>query len=309
MNIKKIEGAALIALGAASYGILATIVKFANNQGVHTSLLIFAQFLIGLLFLICYSKIKGGSATKTNNNDKKGKLKLLLFGTSLGMTSCFYYLSIRYIPVSVGIILLMQTIWMSIVWEAFWQKTPVSLSKILGAILIVSGTVLATNIFSQSVDLNWKGIILGLLAACCYTISMHASNHVASNLDSHTRSKYLIAGGMMIVLLFWNTDILQYFNWLPFLKWGVVLALFGTILPPLLFTKGMPMTGMALGGIIAAVEIPISIFSAHVILGEAVSLVQWTGVALILGSVIVINLKTFYEPQIHNAKLVDSQKL
>ncbi|TKT89374.1 EamA family transporter [Dyadobacter frigoris] len=309
MNIKKIEGAALIALGAASYGILATIVKFANNQGVHTSLLIFAQFSIGLFFLVCYSKIKDSGTNRTDNNDKNTKLKLLLFGTSLGLTSCFYYLSIRYIPVSVGIILLMQTIWMSIVWEAFSQKTTVSLSKIIGAVLIVAGTLLATNIFSQHVDLNWKGVGLGLLAACCYTISMHASNHVASNLDSHTRSKYLIAGGMIIVLLFWNTDIWLHFDWLAFLKWGAVLALFGTILPPLLFTKGMPMTGMALGGIIAAVEIPVSIFSAHLILGEAVSWLQWAGVALILGSVIVINLKTFYEPRISNAQITGKPKI
>jgi hypothetical protein len=36
----------------------------------------------------------------------------MLAGTSLGMTSVFYYLTVKYIPVSIGIVLLMQTVWM-----------------------------------------------------------------------------------------------------------------------------------------------------------------------------------------------------
>ncbi len=35
--MSKLKGVFLVGFGAASYGILATIVKFANNSGAHTS--------------------------------------------------------------------------------------------------------------------------------------------------------------------------------------------------------------------------------------------------------------------------------
>lgn len=289
--MKKIKGAVLVAFGAASYGILATIVKVANNAGVHTSILTFSQFLVGLLFLSIYAKVKSGK--QVNQKAAAGsKLKLLLFGTSLGLTSSFYYLSIQYIPVSVGIILLMQTIWISIIWEAFQSKQSIGYVKILGAIVIIAGTLLATNIFQGSVSLNWKGLGFGFLAAVCYTISLHSSNHIATELPNYTRSKYLVAGGLLAIVLFWNKDIWLHFDWVVMLQWGAILGLFGTILPPLLFTKGIPMTGIALGGIIAAIEIPVSISSANWMLNEQVLLIQWAGVLVILVSVVIINMKS-----------------
>jgi hypothetical protein len=33
------------------------------------------------------------------------------------MTSVFYYLAVKYIPVSIGIVLLMQTVWMGVLLE------------------------------------------------------------------------------------------------------------------------------------------------------------------------------------------------
>ena len=73
------------------------------------------------------------------------------------------------------------------------------------------------------------------------------------------------------------------------MSWGLLISLFGTILPPLLFTRGMPLTGMGLGAIIASVEIPVSVLMAHLLLKEPVSVLQWTGVMLILIAVVLMN--------------------
>src|SRR5690606_11861048 len=109
----KLKGAVYIAIGAASYGILATFVKFANNRGIGIAGLTFSQFLFGALLLSILSLL---FSRKSENKTASiyPKLKLMLFGTSLGLTSSFYYLSIQYVPVSVAIVLLMQTIWMGV---------------------------------------------------------------------------------------------------------------------------------------------------------------------------------------------------
>ena len=69
-----------------------------------------------------------------------------------------------------------------------------------------------------------------------------------------------------------------------------MLALSGTILPPLLFNRGMPLTGVGLGAIVASVEIPVSIAMAQLLLGESVTFVQWVGVVLILFAVAFMNM-------------------
>ena len=124
----KLKGIAFVSIGAASYGVLATIVKLANNAGFGTAALTFLQFLFGVIVLsiISFISVRKNNSTATNNtiSSNKSKFKLLLFGSSLGFTSCFYYLAIQFVPVSIGIILLMQTVWMSIILEFFtyWHR-------------------------------------------------------------------------------------------------------------------------------------------------------------------------------------------
>ncbi|AIY12770.1 EamA family transporter [Cellulophaga baltica] len=288
-----LKGVLYVGVGAASYGILATFVKFANNNGSGTAGLAFAQYFVGVVVLSLLSFLfsKKNVAPMDKKQTRKNKLKLVAFGSFLGLTSSFYYLSIQYIPVSVGIILLMQTIWMGVVLEFFIKRHLVTQKKIIGAIAVIIGTLLAAKIFEVDAALNFKGLAFGLLAAICYTGTLYAMSSIALELPLFTRSKYLILGGLMVTMLFWNVQIINEFDWWVYLKWGAFLGFFGTILPPILFNKGIPVIGTGLGSIISALEIPISVMSAYFILQEEISSLQWVGILIILISVVYINLK------------------
>ncbi|MNH30663.1 EamA-like transporter family protein [compost metagenome] len=95
-------------------------------------------------------------------------------------------------------------------------------------------------------------------------------------------------GGLILIVLFWNIHILQQMS-VSSLYWGIAIAIFGTILPPLLFTKGIPAVGISLGNILASLEIPVSILSAVIILNESVEMIQWGGILLILFAIVLIN--------------------
>jgi drug/metabolite transporter (DMT)-like permease len=291
LNSQKIKGAILVLLGAASYGILATVVKYANHLGIHTSALTFMQFATGAIFLTIYSNIKQKNNKSAKPVSGKSKTKLILFGTSLGLTSTLYYISIQYIPVSMGIILLMQSIWMSVVVEVVWLKEKLQAIKVVGTLLVIGGTLLATNILFENHTISWIGICWGLAAGIGYTVSLFSSSYIETSVPSDVRSKYLVIGGLIAIILFWNINIITHLTHLSMLKWGILLGVFGTILPPLLFTKGIPLTGIGLGSIIAAIEIPISITSAFLILHEQITPYQWIGVGIIICSVVVVNLK------------------
>lgn len=69
-----------------------------------------------------------------------------------------------------------------------------------------------------------------------------------------------------------------------------MLALFGTILPPILLNKGFPLTGVGLGSIVSALELPVSVTFAFFLLNEKVLFLQWIGILIILFAVLLINL-------------------
>ncbi|REA58036.1 EamA/RhaT family transporter [Dyadobacter luteus] len=288
-----IKGSMLVALGASSYGMLATFVKMAYKQGFTTAEVTLSQFLLGFagLFVLSLFSAKRESSQRTTT-DFRSILKLIFAGTSMGLTSIFYYMSVQYIPVSVGIVLLMQTVWMGVIVEMILHKKLPGLRKTAAVFIILAGTVMATNLLGQSVNVSWIGFGWGLMAAVSYTASMYASNNVALHFPSQKRSLFLILGGLIIIAVIFHGSINRSFSYPIFWRWGLLLSLFGTILPPLLFTRGVPLIGMGLGAIIASVEIPVSILMAHFLLGEAVSLIQWSGVVLILLAVILMNLKS-----------------
>jgi len=279
-----------VALGAASYGVLATFVNLAHHQGYTTAEITFAQFVIGFLTLAVLQLFQKKQNVIADQKSGNSRLKLMLAGTSLGLTSTFYYLTVQYLPVSVCIILLMQSIWMGLVLECILNRTWPTVRQIIITLMVLAGTMLATNLIQTEVVFNGKGLMFGLLAAMSYTVSMYSSNKVAPQLAAITRSMYLVLGGLLAIIIFWNTSLIDSFRWSVLWPWGGFLALFGTIIPPLLFTRGMPMTGIALGSILGSVEIPVSILCAHLILHEKVVGIQWVGVGLIITAVFALNV-------------------
>lgn len=287
--MKNYRAVAYVLIGAASYGLLATIVKYANQLGIGTSALTFWQYFIGFVFLLGLELVwRRTSAEEIKKVPFKSKSKLILWGTSLGLTTTLYYLSIQYVPVSVGIILLMQSIWISLLLEIVVHKKRPDTAKVVGVVIVLIGTLLATNIFDAKLDLSIKGLLLGLGAGASYALSIFASSSIAVNVPSHIRSKFLVLGGLLFIILFWNIQIIQELS-LDSLYWGMVIAVFGTILPPLLFTKGIPQVGISMGNIFASLEIPVSIISAVIILHESVELIQWGGICFILFAIVLIN--------------------
>lgn len=286
-----IKGVFLVGLGASSYGMLATFVKLAYLEGYTTAEVTLSQFALGILGLLLINSFQ---RFKKNAHpvaaSARNILQLMIAGTSLGLTSVFYYLAVRYIPVSIGIVLLMQTVWMGVVLEAILDKTLPHPRKIMAVIIVLVGTILATKLLEQNITLNWRGLLWGILAAASFTTTMFTSNKIALGVSTSQRTLYMLLGGAVIVIIFAIISHQGVFNWSIFYKWGLVLALFGTIIPPMLLNAGFPHTGIGLGSIVAAIELPVSVLMAYILLHEQVSILQWFGILLILTAIVLMNL-------------------
>lgn len=289
---KTLKGVLLVGLGASSYGMLASFVKMAYQEGYTTAEVSGAQFSLGLLAFLIFNIF---ILLKKNNTEvkisKKQIRQLILAGTSMGFTSVFYYLSVKYVPVSIGIVLLMQTVWMGVLLEMLLDKKRPSLQKIISVVITLIGTILATNLLHNNLSLDWRGFFWGILAAAAFTTTMFSANRIATEISSIKRSFFMLIGGTIIVIAFALITQVTPFNLTIFTKWGIVLALFGTIIPPFLLNTGFPLTGIGLGSIVSALELPVSVTMAYFLLSEEINLGQWTGILLIIIAIILMNIR------------------
>lgn len=286
-----LKGVFLVALGATSYGMLATFVKLAYKDGYTTAEVTSSQFIygiLGILFINLFQKIV--NKEKAQKASSKNIFQLMVAGTSLGMTSVFYYLCVKYIDVSIAIVLLMQTVWMGVLLEWILDKKRPSTQKIISVIIVLFGTFLATKLYEFTIQIDWRGIFWGILAAASFTTTMFTANKVALGISSAQRSLYMLLGGAVIVFTFSAFTQVGSLNFEIFKNYGLFLALFGTIIPPILLNAGFPKTGLGLGSIVASLELPVSVLMAFLILNEKVVVWQWCGILLIILAIVIMNL-------------------
>ena len=291
MKNNVLKGVFLVALGATSYGMLATFVKLAYKDGYTTAEVTSSQFIygiLGVLLINLFQKIV--NKEKAQKASSKNIFQLMVAGTSLGMTSVFYYLCVKYIDVSIAIVLLMQTVWMGVLLEWILDKKRPSTQKIISVIIVLFGTFLATKLYEFTIQLDWRGIFWGILAATSFTTTMYTANKVALEISSAQRSLYMLLGGAIIVFTFSAFTQVGSLNIEIFKNYGLFLALFGTIIPPILLNAGFPKTGLGLGSIVASLELPVSVLMAFLILNEKVVVWQWCGILLIILAIVIMNL-------------------
>ena len=306
-----LKGVFLVGLGATSYGMLATFVRMAYDENYTTAEVTSSQFIFGIIGILLINAFQRNRNNNTAIKPSKRKIsQLILAGTSTGLTSVFYYLAVKFdIPVSIAIVLLMQTVWMGVLLEWFLEKKAPSVVKIISVVIVLIGTALATNLINSEIKLNPLGLFFGLLAAASFTTTMFTANRVATEISSAQRSLYMLLGGGIMVFIFaLITQIIpnqspafadalgvfstaKDFNFTIFLKWGIVLSLFGTIIPPMLLNAGFPLTGIGLGSIVSALELPVSVMMAYLILNEKVVFIQWIGIVLIITAIVIMNIK------------------
>jgi len=277
-------------LGGCSYGILSTFVKLAYAAGFTVKEVTGGQYLIGSLIIWIIVLM-----TKKHKTSKNQAIKLLLSGIPFGLTGVFYYQSLQTLHASLAIIFLFQYIWIGSLLEMIFYKTKPSKEKLLSIGILLAGSLLAAGITSEtSIHISWQGIAWGLLAALTFATFIFLSGTVGHNTEPLLKSALLSTGGLIIVFIIFPP---VYLVDVPVLigvtQYGLILGIFGAVLPPLLFSIGMPKVGPGLGTILTASELPVAVLMSALILNEYVGVWQWFGVALILGGIMVSNVKIF----------------
>jgi drug/metabolite transporter (DMT)-like permease len=273
--------------GACSYGMLSTFVKLANREGYKAAGISLLQAAIGMVVLWIVVILSGKQKSKL----KEPIIPVLFTGVAIGLTTFVYYVAVEYISASLAVVLLMQFAWIGVLlsWIIFDERP--DRIQLFSIVLIMAGSILASGITgSARLEISTKGVLYALLSAGIYAIYIVANGNVARQMDTVKKSAITMTGSAAgIFLVNANELISNPVLDLNLLKWASFLSLFGTIIPPLLFARGIPRIGAGLSSLIMTVELPVAVLFAHIVLGEQLEPTQWGGITIMLLALLLLN--------------------
>lgn len=279
----------MVLLGAASFGFTPIFVKSAFHSGYSLGQINITQMLIALVLLGIMYLAKGLHIRELT---KSNLVKIIATGTTVGLTSIFYYGAMQYLSASLAIILLFQFVWIGMIYEWIFHKIRPSGINIVSMVVTLTGVLFASNIMEEKiVDLPALGLLLGLLAGVTYAGFIFFSGQVAVTTHPIVRSFWMVSGSLVLVLIVFSRDVQTLFPFeLSLWLFGASLALVGAVIPPLFFAIGAPLISGRLANVLSSVELPVAIVSAMLILSESVTFLQWFGIMLIVAAIIINEL-------------------
>lgn len=291
---EKFFGGLLVFLGACSFGVLSSIVKTAYKSGYTLGQVTGVQCFLGMLILWgIHLIVKTLKQPKIENKKTlTSKWKVCAVGIFPGLVGICYYQCVQLVPASIAIILLMQYLWISVIIDFVIFKNRPSPLQLVTVVIIIVGSCFAAGLFNQAIELNLTGCFFGFLAALMYSLFITTSSNIGNELPKLEKSALMITGACIVTfcifppLFFFELSIDD-----KIYQLGFLLALLGTVLPPFLFSVGMPKIGISLSAILSAAELPVAVTCSYFYLKESVYLNQWIGVVIILFAIALPNLK------------------
>jgi drug/metabolite transporter (DMT)-like permease len=219
---------------------------------------------------------------------------LLLGGVAMALVQLTYFYAISKLQVAAAILLqYMAPILVALFSVCFWKERPTATKlgalvlSFLGCYLVVGGYNL------QFVQMNRVGILWGLAAAVCYAGYALLGERGMHRYSPWTVLFYALAFSALSWHIFYEP-----FHYLraaySLTQWTGLgyISVFGTAIPFGLYFVGINHIRSTRAMITATLE-PISAgFIAYLFLGEALSPLQILGAALVIGAIILLQLRS-----------------
>ncbi|WP_281654607.1 EamA family transporter [Eggerthella sinensis] len=282
---------AVVFLGGASYGVMAATVKSAFAEGFTWAQSAASQALFGALLFGVALIVLTIAGKRPVPLSPKRVFALLGLGLTTCTTCVLYNYALTMLPVSVAITLLFQFTWIGIVFQVIATRRRPHPAELGAAVVILGGTLLASGLFSSTVgDLNPVGIVCALLSAVSCASFMFLSARIGTDLPPIERGLVVCLGacilGFAVCPDYFASGALQAGIW----KYGLILGVFGLLVPVILFGIGTPHLSAGLSTIMASSELPCGIAISVLVLSEPVDALQVVGIVIIMLGVVVSQL-------------------
>ncbi len=288
-NFKTLKGFVFAALSAICYGTNPLGALHLYAQGYSPETVLFYRFFTAALLLLVVILAKG-SHFKISFREFGA---LFAFGFLFAVSSLTYYASFKFIDAGLASTLLfLYPLEVSVLMAVFfkekikvWTIVPIAVSMAGIALLYRGG---------NGVPLSTVGLVLVFISSISYAIYMVMANRIKLQMGSVKMTFYAISFCMVFLLLYSVTlgsglppVFMQASSW----GWGFMLGAVPTVLSLIFMVKAVKSIGSTPTAIFGALEPVTAVAIGVLVFGEILTVRLGIGIALILGSVVLIAAK------------------
>lgn len=269
----------MVVFAASCYGILSTIIKLAIGAGFTAPEAVTAQYFTGfalavLIFVVVRRKLPkfGGGPI------------LFLAGTFTATTGIVYGQAVTYMPASIAVVMLFQFTWIGMLFDCIAKRRLPKRIEVISLILLFAGTIFAAGVIGADISgIPWQGWAWGMASAVSFASFVMANSKQVEGMDTETRLLFTSFIAAIVISIFQSPEIvwngaLGEGLWI----YGLILGLFGIVIPIYLFSIAVPQVGAATSSILSAAELPVAVTASVLLLSERLTFLQIIGIAIIL---------------------------
>ena len=283
---KKSGGAcACILAAAALWGVIGLWNRRLLASGLSPTTIVTVRNLGGMLLLSAIFTVKDRNVFRVRREHLKyffgtGVISVVLF------TACYFSCQ-KICSLAVASVLLYTAPSFVVILSAILWKEPVTVKKLTALGLTLVGCAFVCGLFSGDLTVTATGILLGLGAGFFYALYSIFGRYALAHYDSMTVTvwTFLFAGPASLVFLRpAELAALTPSAWLT----AAGLVVFSTVLPYILYTKGLSQVESGRASIMASLEPVVASLAGVLVFGEPMGLLTAAGIALVLAGVIIL---------------------
>lgn len=285
------KGYALVFCSGMLWGTIGLFVKWMGLLGATPNFTGFCRMAFALPILILLTLIKCGP--KAFLIDKYSLRTCALMGLICQAAYNFLYsFAVNYLGVSLSAVLLyISPVFTSLLSYCIFRER-LSFGKCIALAVNIAGCALTvTGGKLSGLQLSAVGLLFGLGAALCYSFSAIIGRFAANRCNPYVASTYNFAFATLFLLLFTQPWQGMAGKVSPLL----LLAAFGFGLIPTSITYLLYFTGLqkvkeaSRVPVLASVETVVATLIGILAFGEQIGLANWLGIALVFGSILLMN--------------------
>lgn len=285
--MRKYLSYALVVLGAACWGFMGLFNRLLGSVGLDMGNRVFVRNLPSLVLLTLVFALTRREVFHIQARH------LPIFAASglisvLGLSYVYFNAQIECSLAVAGILLYLAPS-IVVVMSALLWKTPITRRKLAALGLALLGCALVSGLIGGELTASWRGLAFGLASAFCYATYTIFAHYGLAHYDSYTMIYWTFFFSGLGSFAFLNpAAIAPAVSSAKGVFSALGLVVIATVLPYLLYTKGLEGVESGKASIIANIEPVVAALIGVFVFHEVLSVWVLLGVACVLGCVVLL---------------------